>query len=107
MAEAKGFFTGIGFIPKYCNGRFSFEYGNGSKDVTVNSDNSDLIDLMKTEKRNMEFLAEEEIKELDILVKGVKNITDSYEIEYQKIDGRGRNPAHFLCRKAEEKLIQN
>jgi hypothetical protein len=113
MAEATGFCKGISLIPKYCNEAISSEYEN-NKFVEVRSDYQDLIDLMnrKLGNGNVDFLRKrrngngncKELDELEKMVEDILGINDSYEIKYKKIDGGGKNPAHYLCRIAEGRL---
>jgi hypothetical protein len=116
MAEATGFFRGMSVIPEFCNEKFSECYEIG-RDVVVWSDYQDLVDLMSRKKGNgnIEFLTrrwngdsnEEEVERLRSFIEDAREITDAYLIKCKKVRGKGYNPAHSLCRKAEARLTQD
>jgi hypothetical protein len=116
IAEATGFCKGISVIPQYCNEKLSSEYEN-RKTVVVRSDYKDLIELMDRKMGNgdVDFLRKKrnghgnskELDELERIIESVLEVNDSYEIKYKKIEGGGKNPAHYLCRMAEGRLAQD
>ena len=108
IAEAEGVLTAIENIPFFCNGKFCKEYGNGGRDVKVGCDNKDVLDVMRKGNGNVDILrerrngnSEEELEKLEEMLSNVKEKTDGYVIEWKKIDGGSKNPAHRLCREAE------
>ena len=103
IAEAKGLLTAVGFIPYFCNEEFSQEYGNGGRFVTIETDNRELIEYMKSKNGNNGNGSEE----LDKIKNSILEVTEEYMVRFKKIEGGGKNLAHYLCRKAEQRLAQD
>jgi len=112
LAEANAVLKATELIPKFCIGELFPKYGNGGNRVVIKSDCRSVIELMKRGECHINFLRrvrnnggiDNELDELEKILEDVQRKTQGYNIKYQKIRGRGQNPAHRLCRIAEGRI---
>ncbi|NIO45113.1 MAG: hypothetical protein GTN36_06220 [Candidatus Aenigmarchaeota archaeon] len=112
LAESNAVLKATELMPEFCVRELFPKYGNGGKRVVIRSDCRSVVESIKKSKCYTKFLRGvrnnggngNEIDEVEKILKAIQEKTQGYDIKYQKIKGRGQNPAHILCRIAEGRI---